>query len=170
MAREKTSLAKSDIDAAIARLHDPDKPVSDKQKLALVKLLREGCTLTGACRRKGMPTMFSVYKAMERDPQFAAAMAQARVLQATSRIDRAQDILDEAITSDDIDKIRGAAVYAEQTTKYAEKIAPRDFGQLVKLAGSDGGALIVQVTQYDQAINGGTLQDTSPSHAREEID
>lgn len=157
----------ADVQAVIDRLHAGAVPalLSEDQKVIMLALIREGATMTAVCRRAGMPKLTDIYATCEVDKAFAAALDQARRVQATSRLDRAQDVLDDAVSGGDVDDIRAAAVYATETTRYAEKIAPREYGQLVKLAGADGGALTVQITDYSNAT--GEVQGAAAAAAME---
>jgi hypothetical protein len=53
-----------------------------------------------------------------------------------------------ATNSSDPDLMRIAEAFHRCAVGYAEKVAPREFGQLVKVGGVDGGALQVQVVSY----------------------
>jgi len=163
MARKQIKVS-ADLDKAFARVDEPSTVLSPDMRAKVLALIGEGATLTGVCRRRGMPALREVYATAERDPQFAADLDKARALQATSRIDRAADILDEAMEGNDIDAIRGAAVYAEQVNKHASLVAPKQYGTLVKLAGHDGNALAIAVVNYG-TNSGSTLADAHASHA-----
>jgi hypothetical protein len=53
-----------------------------------------------------------------------------------------------ATNSSDPDLMRIAEAFHRCAVGYAEKVAPREFDQLVKVGGVDGGALQVQVVSY----------------------
>ncbi len=149
MAKKKHILTR-DFEAMIERLKNEAEParMSEAQKTTTLAMLRDGTTLTAIARLSGMASLQNVYHECKCDPAFGEALREARALQATSRIDRAQDMLDDAAETNDTDRLRGAAIYTEQAIKYAEKVAPREYGQLVKHAGADGGAIHVTLVDY----------------------
>lgn len=148
MAKKKHILTR-DFEAMLDRLKsEQPSRMSEAQKVVTLKMLREGTTLTAIARLSGMAPIDVVYNECKHDPTFAEDLREARAVQATARIDRAQDMLDDAAETNDTDRMRGAAVYTEQALKYAEKIAPKEYGALVKHAGVDGGAIQLTVVNY----------------------
>ncbi len=147
---KKPHTLRRDFDAMIARLRENAKPhrLNEQQRVTLLAMISEGATLTAVCRMDGMPALKDIYYECDCDPEFAQNLKNARKLQATSRIDRAQDMLDEACETNDTDRMRGARIYTEQAIKYAEKIAPQEYGALVKVAGADGGAIQLTIMNY----------------------
>ena len=137
--------------------------INEHQKLAVVALITEGATLTEIATLDGMPAVSAVYVETYRDAAFAEAIRAARAASATTIVDEAQHELRDAIESGDTDRMSVASAYHKGSLEYASKIAPREFGQLLKLAGADGGALTIQVIDYAKA--GGQLVDAEASHA-----
>lgn len=138
--------------------------ISDECKAKLIELVQHGATLTEIETLRGMPRANYVWQECKRDPAFGQALQEARVIAAANVLEEAQHHLRDAVESNDPDVMRIASDYARASTAYAEKIAPKEFGQLVKHAGADGGALTVNVVQYAieaPAVIGGTLQDES---------
>jgi len=84
-------------------------------------------------------------------------------------IDEAQHQLREALETNDPDTMRVAADYHKGTLNYAEKIAPKQFGVMVKHAGADGGQLAIAVVNYGAEMMG-RLREEGERVAREEIE
>lgn len=173
MAKQRSVIA-SRVAARLAMLHEGVAPtgISPLRKAKIVELIQHGATLTEIETLDGMPRANTIWDECKRDPAFAQAMSEARAVAAASILDEAQHNLRDAAQNNDPDKMRIAADYARGCVAYAEKIAPREFGQLVKLAGADGGALTISVVNYaegQQAISGGTLEGQAVL-AREEIE
>jgi hypothetical protein len=139
------------IDARLAWLKaglPDDGPMTANQKLAVVALISRGATLTEIAAMEGMPSESTIFRATRNDEQFAQDMSEARAMSATVNIDEAQHQLRESLETGDSDAVAMASQYHKATHEYAAKIAPREYGQLVKIAGADGGALTVQVVDY----------------------
>jgi hypothetical protein len=133
-----------------------DETVSEDQKLTIITALSEGAILTEITAIKGMPRASAVWRECERDPTFGDAVRQARVAGAHAILDEAQHNLREAADSGDTDRMRIASLYSQASTAYVEKIAPKEYGPLVKHAGADGGSILVQVVDY-AAVEAGAL-------------
>jgi len=149
-AETKTSVQRR-VNSRLAWLHKgigPREAIGPNIKLALVALIEEGATLVEIARMEGMPSVGTVYNAMKNDPQFATDMDAARGASATTVIEEAQHELREALESGDTDRMSMAVGYHRGSLEYAAKIAPREYGQLLKIAGADGGALTVNVVNY----------------------
>lgn len=125
--------------------------ISAECKRAITELIKDGATFSEIADLSGMPSRVAIWDELARDDAWRVEMDKARLAGAMSELDTSHAHLKDAAEKDDIDAIRAAAVYAEQTRAYVEKIAPREFGALVKLAGADGGALTVQVMDYGQS-------------------
>lgn len=139
--------------------------VTDAQKAAIIALVEHGATLVEIERMIDMPSASTIWRECSRDQPFAEALRLARVVGAATILDEAQDQLRQALETNDPETMRVAADYAKGSTVYAEKIAPKEFGQLVKHAGIDGGAMVVQTIQYSQAESR-SLDAESESPAR----
>ncbi len=144
--------------------------LTSHQKQAVLRLLSEGATLVELARYDGMPSVGAIYAESYADADFGKAVQAARADSATTALEEAQHELREALESGDPDRMRIAAAYHSGTIEYAAKIAPKEYGQLVKLAGADGGPLSVQVVSYaiEQAkransVDGGALKELEAS-------
>lgn len=167
------SVIASRVADRLAMLNDGVAPtgISPLRKAKIIELIQHGATLTEVETLHGMPRANTIWDECKRDPEFSRAMSEARSIAAANILDEAQHNLRDAAQGSDPDKMRIAADYARASLQYAEKIAPKEFGQLVKLAGADGGALTINVTNYaleSNAINGGALESESAhAYARE---
>lgn len=128
--------------------------LTEHQRYAVIRLLEEGATLVEIAALEGMPSASSVYREARENPQFADAVQAARAACAATAIEEAQAELREAAAGNDTDRMSIANAYQRGTLEYAAKIAPREFGQLVKLAGADGGALTVNLVNYGTGNSG----------------
>lgn len=166
--KEARSIAQKRIASRIAMLTQghAETRVTDAQKQMIVQLLEHGATFAEIETLAGMPSSVTIWRECRRDAIFAQAVDDARVTSAANILDEAQHQLRQALESNDPDQMRVAAAYAQGCTAYAEKIAPKQFGQLVKHAGADGGALVIQTVNYG-AIDRGELHAEDASIARE---
>jgi hypothetical protein len=67
---------------------------------------------------------------------------------AEAAIAEAAEVGKAASNSGDPDLMRVAEAFNRCSVSYAEKMAPREFGQLVKLGNPDGGELQLKVISY----------------------
>lgn len=154
-------------DSVIARnrkrrdaIKGPAKPLDAHSKALVLRLLNEGATLLGIIERQGVCGYGAVWATVDADPEFAAAMHKATAKGAAALLEEAQQFSAEAADSGDNDRIRAADMYMRCTQAFVEKTAPREYGQLVKLAGDAAQAAItVQVMRFsvpasDQPENG----------------
>lgn len=138
----------------MAQLAAIDVPaLSDLHKRALPLLIADGATLTWLCEQPGMPSTASVHRARKDDPAFDAAMRDAMALHAAAILSTAQDYANEAIDDADFDKAKRAEILHRISVARAEKVAPKEYGQLVKHADADGGKLSISVVNYATAPN-----------------
>ncbi len=126
--------------------------LTEHQKAAVVRLIEEGATLVEVAALSGMPSVSTIYRESFQNEPFAQAMRSARAAAATTFIEEAQDNLRIAASSKDTDAMVIASAYHRGSLEYAAKIAPKEFGQLVKIAGADGGALTIQTINYSATI------------------
>lgn len=75
---------------------------------------------------------------------------------AETAIAEAQEFGKQAAAEGNPDMMRVAESFGRLSTTYAEKIAPKEFGQLVKLGDHNGGALQIVVANF-APLNGGAL-------------
>lgn len=145
--------------------------ISPEHKAAIVALVEHGATIVEIEAIEGMPSVVTIWRECKRDEAFGQALQSARVTAAASILDEAHQELRRALDTGDPDTMKIASDYVRGATSYVEKIAPKEFGTLVKLAGADGGALTVQVVDYAKSheVQGGSLK-YDESHAREAIE
>ncbi len=125
-------------------------------------LLSEGELLDEITTLPGFPTRSQIYAAEQADPKFAAAMLQATDNCARTLLSESQALAREAAAEGDKDKAVIAEKLAKATLGFAEKSAPKKYGNLLKLADKDGEAFQVHVINYSNggqasAVNGGAL-------------
>lgn len=152
---------------------EQEKVISPSLKVRVVALLEEGATITEMFRTAGMPSVRSFWRARESDPDFDNACRMAQVRGAEIKLALAMENAEREAESRDPDRARVAQSLCAVTTTYAEKIAPKEFGQLVKLGGDPNAPLAVQVINYS-TLQGGALTpvDTAnhdTTRAQEEI-
>lgn len=130
--------------------------VSPKVKERVLWMLEQGSTLTEIARLQGMPCLYAINAERKRDPQFDADIDQARVVGLGVKMDLCAENAEREAESRDPDRMRVAQMLAAVMTSYAEKIAPKQYGQLVKLGGDANAPLAVHVINYG-TLNGGAL-------------
>lgn len=185
MAKKQTVLAKSSASRdAIMKKKRPQRlptPLDAETREIILMLLREGATLAEICTNRKVTSYTRFYYTRRDDADFDAEVRAAAVMGAETAIAEAQEFSKAAAGSGNPDLMRVAEAFARISTSYAEKIAPREFGQLVKLGGADGGALTVQtvnfapvdggklpgeiVGKFEQLANGSRVRDDSAEQA-----
>lgn len=125
-------------------------------KRRIIYMLEAGATITEIARTQGLPSLHAINDERRRDPEFDAAIRTARVVGLEIKLDLCAEHAEREAESRDPDRMRVAQMLSTVMTTYAEKIAPKEYGQLVKLGGGDGGPLAVTVINY-AAVNGGAL-------------
>jgi Bacteriophage Sf6, terminase small subunit-like len=122
--------------------------LDEKQRSTILTLLTEGATLAEIFTIRGITSYSSFYATRNAEPEFDAAVRGAMAQGAEAAIAEAAEVSKSATNSSDPDLMRIAEAFHRCAVGYAEKVAPREFGQLVKLGGIDGGALQVHVVSY----------------------
>lgn len=123
--------------------------VTDADKQHLINGLRAGRSLAALLRDDlDLPGAAAIALARMADPFFDAGMEQARADGMTAMIDEALDY--QHSVRGHKDQSTAAAKYADTVIKASEKLAPKRFGAMLKLAGHDGEKLTVSVVQYAQ--------------------
>lgn len=125
-----------------------DVRLSDETKELVIELVREGAMITEICERGIVPAYHYLWREMERDATFAAQYEAAKAKGAETLLQAAHEHALEMLESNDLDQIRAADAFMRITETYVEKIAPKQFGQLVKLAGDADAPLAIQVINY----------------------
>jgi hypothetical protein len=138
----------------------PSKPLDEAGKALVLRLVNEGATLLEAVRREGVGSYGAVWATVDADPAFAVELQKAATKGAAALLNDAQKLSADAAESGDQDAIRAADMYMRCTQSFVEKVAPREYGQLVKLAGDAAQAAItVQVVRFS------VPDDKSPENA-----
>lgn len=122
--------------------------VTPEHKALIPQLIADGATLTWLADQAGMPGAGAILRARDNDPAFADAMRAAFGANATVGLDAAHQYATDAIDDVDIDKAKRADILHRIAVARAEKIAPREFGAMIKHADADGGKLTVSVINY----------------------
>lgn len=133
-----------------------DRVISPAIKARVLALLEEGATITEVFRIKGMPSVRSFWRACDTDAEFESQVKRAQVRGAAVKLALANENAEREAESRDPDRMRVAQMLCAVTQVYVEKVAPKEFGQLVKLGGDPNAPLAVQVINY-ATINGGAL-------------
>jgi hypothetical protein len=126
-----------------------DVAVTDAVKARVIELLLSGAFLADIERMPDMPTTSAIAKARTTDAVFDASMAQALAVLADTAIQESATFARHA-ASHSLESARVAEIYARSIAALAEKISPKTHGALLKVAGSDGGALTVAVVDYSK--------------------
>lgn len=139
-----------------ARKADAAKPepvvaLTPEMRAAVLRIIGQGATIVELCALKGMPSVTSLWQAVDKDEAFRNEFRAAQAKGAAMVLQEAQELLRDAAegTKVDTDKVRVAEMYARASQWYAEKFAPKEFGQLVKIAGdAELAAVQVSITKY----------------------
>lgn len=123
-------------------------PLSDETKEAALFLVADGMLLTGLVERGVIPSYWHLYEEAERDTKFGEKLKQAQARGARTLLNRAQAHAVEMVNSGDDVQVRAADALMRVTQTFAEKVAPKDFGPLVKLAGDTDAPLQLNVVNY----------------------
>lgn len=125
-------------------------------KSRIIKALELGATLTEIARTPGLPHLSAIHAERKKDTDFDAAVREARIIGAEIKLDIVAENAEREAESRDPDRMRVAQMLAAVTTTYVEKIAPKEYGQLVKLGSDPNAPLAVHVIDYS-ALHGGSL-------------
>jgi len=134
--------------ASQKRPYRPPAPLPQDLRDRVLELLRDGATMAEICTTRELTSYGRVYHTRTVDPQFDADVRAAQAIGAEAALAEAQELSRLAADSGNPDLMRVAESFSRVTTLYAEKIAPREFGQLVKLGNSDGSLLSMQVINF----------------------
>lgn len=131
-------------------LEQADARMDDKAKARVLALVAAGATITEVCSRVGFTTTVPLWRACDADEKFRNALREAQARGAASLLAEAHDNAREAAMSGDADEMRIADMYSRTATAFAEKMAPKEYGSLVKIAGdAELAAVQVTITKYD---------------------
>lgn len=142
------TLGRERRDAMLKRKTTEPVILSTKQRETILQLLEEGATLSEIFTIRGIAGFGSFYRARAADPVYDDSVRKALAQGAEAAIAEAAEISRKAAESSNPDEMRVAESFHRCALAYAEKAAPREYGQLIKLGGADGGALSLQVVSY----------------------
>ena len=156
--------ARADLAAFLAR---SKRSLDDDAKTLILLLLKDGATLAEIVRIPGFATFGSIAAARRLDAAWDAEVQAALTEGAAAMLAQAQTYATESLSTLDIDRMRMADILSKITALYAEKMAPRAFGQLVKLAGDESMAPVtISVINYArQSVDGTADTQSTRTHA-----
>lgn len=126
----------------------PYTPITETDKALILEALSRGVQITQACEMLGIRAPTRVYDAVDRDAIFAADFKAAQAKGAHALLAAAHEFAVEELASKDPDRMRCADMMMRVTTAFVEKMAPREYGPLVKLGSDPDAPLQVQVVSY----------------------
>lgn len=125
--------------------------VTEEMKPAIVEAFMLNGTWRSVCEEFNI-SQKALNRALRADEKFATAYREAKEIAQDFTIDDVKDIAKETWDSRNLDNAKEVAAAGraamEGLIKIAEKRAPRDFGQLVKLGGDKDFPLEVAVVSY----------------------
>ena len=127
--------------------------VDDTFKARFLALMRAGEWPTDICDDTSMPPYSAFRQAMAEDETFAADFEEAFRVMADQSLCDASKFARESAETGNVDLMRIADIYAKSLNSALEKLAPRDYGALIKHAGAEGGPLQVQVISYAKQLD-----------------
>lgn len=122
--------------------------MTSKQRETILQLLEEGATLSEIFTIRGICGYGTFYRARQADAAFDDCVRKALAQGAEAAIAEAAELSRRAAISQNPDEMRIAESFHRCALAYAEKCAPREYGQLLKLGSSDGGPLSLSVVNY----------------------
>jgi hypothetical protein len=125
-----------------------DVRLSPDIKALVCELVADGALLGELCDRGILPAYHYLWREMQRDAEFSARYKQAQADGARVLLHAAEENAIDAVNSNDPDRARAADALMRITETFAEKIAPKEFGQLVKLGSDPDAPLTLQVVSY----------------------
>lgn len=134
----------------VLTLEQADARMDADMKARVLALVAAGATITEVCSRVGFTTPVPVWRACDADDKFRNSLREAQARGAATILAEAHDNARDAAIGDDPDKMRIADMYSRTATAFAEKMAPKEYGSLVKIAGdAELAAVQVTITKYD---------------------
>lgn len=128
---------------------------TDEIRAKVVQMFKDGSTSTEIDALPFMPSVVAQLDEQKRNPEFAAAVQEARAYGAKAMLDEANDLARQVAVADEdgtinVDNVRAAEAYARTINGFVEKVAPREYGPLLKLgADADAGAMpIIQIVSF----------------------
>lgn len=125
---------------------------TDEMKIKMCDLFAEGATVNEVVKFEGFPSRAELFRELHKDADFATAYGVAKELGAAVPLEEGLDVGRDAVEADggeNVNKSMVAHRYMQIGAIYAEKMAPKKYGQLLKLGGDeDLGPIKVQVINY----------------------
>lgn len=125
---------------------------TDEMKEKICELLVEGATIREVCAFRGFPSKAELFRELAQDEEFAKAYGMAKEIGAGTPLEEGLDVGRDAVEADggeNVNKSMVAHRYMQIGAIYAEKMAPKKYGQLLKLGGDeDTGPIQIQVVNY----------------------
>jgi hypothetical protein len=116
----------------------------------IVHRISEGESLRSVCRDKRMPSIWTVMDWQRDDADFASRCARARELQAEVMDEKILSVADRVETGE-MDPNSARVVLSAYQWR-AAKLAPKKYGDMIKLAGHDGGAVKLIAQSDDEKL------------------
>lgn len=135
-------------DQLVKRPYRAPSPLTEELRERVLELCREGATLSEVCTDRNVTSYTRLYHTRTVDPVFDEDVRKALAMGAEAALSEAQEFSKSAAASGDPDMMRVAESFGRVSVLYAEKIAPREYGQLIKLGNPEGGPLSLQVVSY----------------------
>lgn len=135
-------------DAVLASKTLAPAVMTERQRATILRLLEEGATLSEIFTFRGICGYGSFYRARQADPTFDDSVRRALAQGAEAAIAEANELTRKAAESANPDDMRVAEAFHRCALAYAEKAAPREYGQLIKLGNPEGGPLSLSVVNY----------------------
>jgi hypothetical protein len=136
---------------------------TDEIRAEIIRCITEGMTFSRLCEHPDMPTYAELCDERRRNPEFSKAVAEARADSASIDLDYPVDLLKDAIRDSDKLGAYFADIAARVMKDRVEKKAPKEYGQLVKLAGEMSlGGLTLQLVDYgnrSESENAGAIPE-----------
>lgn len=171
MAKKKTTViedAKTRRDAILKPKWRKPDPLTAKQRDVILALITEGATLSEIFTIRGIASYGAFYATRVDDDVFDALVRTALAQGAEAGIAEASEFSRIASATGNPDDMRIAESFHRCAVSYAEKAAPKEFGQLVKLGNHDGGPLNVSVVNFAlPALEGKFQRISADTRARE---
>lgn len=125
-----------------------DVRLPDETKDLIIEAVAEGAMITELVERNVLPSYHHLWNECKRDTIFDAEYKAAQAKGARLLMNAANEHAQEMLESGDVDQMRCAESFMRVTETFVEKIAPKEFGQLVKLGSDPDAPLAVQVINY----------------------
>jgi hypothetical protein len=122
---------------------------NDGLRAEIVRQLIEGATTREVCEQEGFPSRSELFRELRQNENFANAYSEAKVEAPGAILDIAMDYATDASGDTDGERMRMAESYSRVAHAHAAAIAPKKYGQLLKVGNADGdGPLVVEIVSF----------------------